>query len=312
MKYLTGLSSYQGSRRTAITFGKFDGIHKGHQKLVGEVQFLGRVTDIDSIICAFDMAPFWKSRQMEKPTIMTPGERRSFLKGKADYLLECPFTQEFSSILPEEFIRRSIRDLFHARYVVVGEDFRFGCGKKGDIAMLKAFEKECGYELHAIAKERFGDREISSTYIKECIREGRADLAREMLGYGYGMTGTVISGNRLGRSIGFPTLNLEWQKEKVLPRKGVYFGRTKIDGVWYQSISNLGTKPTVEAGDRLLLESHLLGFQGDVYGKCVTTELFSFHREEKKFANIEALKEQILSDVEEAVRFFEEEREEKE
>lgn len=312
MKYLTGLSSYQGTNRTAVTFGKFDGIHKGHQKLVGEVQFLGRVTDVDSIICAFDMTPFWQSRQMAKPTIMTPEERKNFLKGKADYLLECPFTQEFSSILPEEFIRKYIRDLFHARHVVVGEDFRFGCEKKGDITMLKAFEKECGYQLHAIPKERFGEKEISSTYIKECIRQGKMDLAREMLGYGYGMTGTVIAGNKLGRSIGFPTVNMEWQKEKILPQKGVYFGRTRIDDVWYPSISNLGTKPTVGTGDRLLLESHLLGFAGEVYGKCVTTELFSFHREEKKFANMDVLKEQILFDVEAAIRFFEEEREEKE
>lgn len=309
MEYLTGLSSYRNDGRTAITFGKFDGIHRGHQKLVEEVQVLGQTMGIESVICAFDMSPLWRGREDKHLTIMTGEERRSLLEGRVDCLLECPFTDELRNVSPEEFIRRYIRDLFHASYVVVGEDFRFGHEKKGDIHMLKAFEKEGGYELRAIPKERFESRKISSTYIKECIRDGRMDLARQMLGYGYGMTGEVTYGNQLGRSIGFPTLNLPWQKEKEVPKKGVYFGRTRIDGRWYRSISNVGTKPTVEKGDHLIMESHLLDFRGDVYGKRVTTELFSFHREERKFADMEELKAQIRLDMKEAMDFFEKDKE---
>lgn len=304
MQYVRELSNFKDGGRTAVTFGKFDGLHTGHQKLVKKVRELGVKHGINSIVCAFDMHPLWASKGINPQILMTGQERRRRLAGKVDYLVECPFTSDFRQISAEDFIRDIINGIFHADHVVVGTDFRFGHEKRGDIRMLKEYAGKYGYELYVIEKERYDDRIISSTYIKEVLRQGDMPLAFRLLGYDYGNTGIVEHGKKLGRTLGFPTLNVAWDEEKLAPPKGVYLSRVLIDNREYHGISNLGIKPTVTQEERIWLESFLFGYAGDAYGEEVSVELLKFRRPEQKFSSIEQMKACIDQDIEYGRRYF--------
>lgn len=304
MQYKNKLSDYQDSRRSAVTFGKFDGLHRGHQMLVKKVQELGRVHGINSIVCAFDMRPLWVRKGVHPAMLMTSAERMRHLEQEVDYLVECPFTEEFGGMEAEAFIRDIICGLFHAKYVAVGTDFQFGHGKRGDIHMLRAYADTYDYQVIVIEKERYQDRVISSTYIKEVLKEGRMELASNLLGYAYGISGTVAHGKQLGRRLGFPTLNVAWHEEKAVPPHGVYLSRVTVDGKSYPGISNLGVKPTVTDDNQLLIESYLFGYSGDAYGKEVSVELLVYRRPEQKFASVEEMKACVDGDIAYAKGFF--------
>lgn len=304
MQYINRLSEYKDDRESAVTFGKFDGLHRGHQLLVEEVRKLGKQDGIRSIVCAFDMGPLWKRIGKTPQILMTGKERQEHLEGKVDVLAECPFTQEFSQIKAEDFIRDIIKGVFHARYVIVGTDFQFGYEKRGDLGMLRQYAKEYGYQLIVIEKERYENRIISSTYIKEVLRQGDLRLAGMLLGYAYGITGQVEHGKQLGRTLGFPTLNVEWPKDKLVPPRGVYLSDVRIDGQRYHGISNVGVKPTVSKEERVLAESFLFGYDGDAYGKSVSVELLEFCRPERRFDDLEELKACIDRDIAYGKQFF--------
>lgn len=304
MQYINRLSDYEGRRESAVTFGKFDGLHTGHQKLIEQVQSLGEAEGLVRIVCAFDMHPLWERIGKTPRMLMTGRERQRQLSEKVNVLVECPFTLEFSKIHAEEFIRDIVSKRLCARYVVVGTDFQFGYEKQGDIHMLRQFEEVYGYRLIVIEKERYEDRVISSTYIKELISKGDLALANRLLGYSYGITGQVEHGKKLGRTLGFPTLNVAWQEGKLVPPRGVYLSNVQVDGQRFHGISNVGVKPTVSKEERVLIESFLFGYDGDAYGKKVTIELLAFRRPERLFGSVSELKACIDRDIEYGKRFF--------
>lgn len=304
MQYIKGLSQYESDRESAVTFGKFDGLHKGHQKLVSKVRELSKENNVNSIVCAFDMHPLWERISAVPQIIMDKRERELHLAGQVDFLVDCPFTTKFSQMSAEAFIEEIICGLFHARFVVVGTDFRFGYEKRGDVHMLADCAKRYGYQLFVIEKERYQDRIISSTYIKEVLREGDVEKAKEMLGYPYGVDGVVEHGKRLGRTLGFPTVNLHWPADKIVPPNGVYFSDVRIEGDRYHAISNVGVKPTVSDGERLLVESFLFGYQGDAYGKEILVEFLKYRRPERKFESVDELKRAVSQDLDAGRRFF--------
>lgn len=304
MQYISKLSDYKDSRESAVTFGKFDGLHRGHQKLVEKVHELGERNQIRSIVCAFDMQPLWDRRGRAPQILMNSQERQRHLKEMADVLVTCPFTRDFSQMCAEDFIRDIIKGLFHARYVVVGTDFQFGYGKRGDIHMLEKYAEEYGYQLVVIEKERYEDRIISSTYIKEVLQQGDMELAGTLLGYAYGITGKVEHGKRLGRTLGFPTLNVAWPKGKLIPPRGVYLTDVQVDGRRYHGISNVGVKPTVSEDERVLAESYLFDYEGDAYGKTVIVGFLKFCRPERRFGSLDELKACIDRDIDYGKHFF--------
>jgi riboflavin kinase/FMN adenylyltransferase len=258
MQYIEGLKEYTDTGKSAVTFGKFDGLHRGHQKLVENVKTFQEQQGVKSALCAFDMS----GRQV----LMTKEERKERLEN-VDYLINCPFSDEFRHMEAEEFISKIIKGVFHADYVVVGTDFHFGYGQKGDADLLKAYTDKYDYHAVVVEKERYHGREISSTYIKEVVQDGDMKLAETLLGYRYGVNGIVEHGRQLGRTLGFPTMNVVWPKEKLLPPCGVYVSRINVDGIWYNGVSNIGRKPTVSNGEQVLVESYLFGYTGDAYGK---------------------------------------------
>ena len=187
MKYITGIEAYTGKKKTAVTLGKFDGLHRGHQKLVDKIRGYAS-EDCETVLCAFDM---------HRESIMTNRERKERLEGRIDWLINCPFTEKFRQISAEDFIREILCKTLRCAHVVVGKDFAFGHGKRGNVEMLKRFSEEYGYTVDVIEKERYGDMVISSTYIRDALAQGDVKLAEELLGYPYAFTGIVRHGRQL-------------------------------------------------------------------------------------------------------------------
>lgn len=296
MQYIEGLKQYKNSKGAAVTFGKFDGLHLGHRMLTDAVKELSEKEDVSSVVCAFDMH--------QSNMLMTKEERKLHLEKDVDYLVDWAFTEELKRLPAEEFIRDIIAGVLHAEYVVVGTDFQFGYGKCGDIHMLKAYAREYGYELIVINKKRYQYRIISSTYIKERLKEGAVSDANRMLGYRFGVTGVVEHGKQLGRTLGFPTLNILWPQGKLVPPKGVYLCRVYVDGQGYNGIANIGIKPTVSDEDTVRIESFLFGYDGDAYGKEAVTELMEYVRPEQRFRDKAELKECVDRDIACGKRYF--------
>lgn len=304
MNYIKGLEAYCDTAQTAVTLGKFDGLHRGHQKLVQKVCSLKAQYGVKSVVCAFNMMPLRQKLGLPTAGLMTNEERRIHLENQVDTLVECLFTDAFSQMSAEEFIEQVLHNLFHAKYIVVGTDFCFGNEKRGNIETLRKYQDVYGYQVFVIEKEMYGDKEISSTLIRAELRNGNMEDVNAMLGYAYTVHGTVEHGRKLGRKLGVPTLNVHPSREKLLPPNGVYMDSVKIDGVWYRGIGNVGYKPTVANIERMLIESHLLEYEGEAYGKEVEIQLFHFKRPERRFESIEEMAEQIMYDIHAAKEYF--------
>lgn len=294
MNYITEIEKYHGTKKTAVTMGKFDGLHRGHQKLVDKIRDYAS-DECDSVLCAFDM---------HRDAIMTNRERREHLDGKIDWLIDCPFTDQLRNMEAEDFIRDVLYGKLNAAHVVVGNDFVFGHEKRGSVEMLEKYAAEYGYTVDVVEKERYQDMIISSTYIRDALAQGDVQLAERLLGYPYELTGPVRHGKQLGRTLGFPTMNIEPEAQKILPRYGVYACRVKIDGKWYNGVGNAGVKPTVTDERRRLFEVYVYGYEGDAYGKEVTAQFCGFERPEVKFGSVEELREQVMKDMQYGIDFF--------
>ena len=294
MNYITGIESYTGKKRTAVTLGKFDGLHRGHQKLVEKIREYAS-KECETVLCAFDMG---------RESIMTNRERRAHLEGRIDWLIDCPFTKEFRVMEAEDFIRNILCKTLRCAHVVVGKDFVFGHGKRGNVEMLRRFSKKYGYTVDVLEKERYGDMVISSTYIRDALAQGNVKLAEELLGYPYALTGIVRHGQQLGRTLGFPTMNIEPEEYKILPRYGVYACRVRVGGKWYNGVGNAGVKPTVTDERRRLFEVYAYSYEGDVYGQEVTAVFCDFERPEVKFGSVGELKDQVMKDMKYGIDFF--------
>ena len=294
MQYMTEISSYKNEKASAVTLGKFDALHRGHQKLIEQICKY-RTEERVGIVCAFDMG---------RRALLTGEEKRKHLEKQVDYLIACPFTKEIREMEAELFIQKILAERFHASYIVVGTDFQFGYKKRGDVKMLSAYADRYGYRLDVIEKERYQGQIISSTYVREALADGNITLANSLLGYPYQITGQVRHGKQLGRRLGFPTMNVFPKEEKILPRFGVYACRIMVDGIRYLGIGNVGVKPTVSEEMKPLTEVFAFGYAGDAYGKTVTVEFCDFLRPEKRFTSVEELKRQIDRDMERGKVYF--------
>ncbi len=304
MDYIREIQAYQCEKESAVTLGKFDGLHRGHQKLIQKICEKKEKFHVKTIVFAFDMNPFFRQKGLVRKGITTNEERKERLSQVVDVLVECPFDERISTMTAEDFIEKILVQTFHAKYIVVGTDFRFGFEKKGDVAMLAAYAEKNGYELTVVSKEMFGNREISSTYIREELEKGHLENVNQMLGYPYTISGMVEHGKQLGRTLGFPTLNVHPSDEKMLPPKGVYMTNTFVDGQIYHGLGNVGFKPTVAEEHRMLIETFLFDYNGNAYGKEVRTQLLHYKRPEQKFDSVDELKAQIDTDIDYARDYF--------
>lgn len=298
MDYVTGVTKFHMERPSAVSLGKFDGLHRGHQKLVRRV-LDQKKNGLDTVIFTFEKNPTRLLSGLSAQNIMTNEERKRKLEELGiDHLLECPFTPQLSHMEPEYFVEEILVRELRASFVVVGRDFRFGYQRRGDYRLLETMGKRLGFSVEVVEKEQSHGRDISSSYIREALHEGNIPLANELLGYRYFVSGTVLHGRQIGRTLGLPTTNLLPPPEKLLPPNGVYLTRTTLeDGGEYFGITNIGYKPTVGGETQKGVETFLFDFSGDLYGRELTVEFFEYERPEQKFKSLEELKARILSDV---------------
>jgi riboflavin kinase/FMN adenylyltransferase len=282
-----------------LALGVFDGVHVGHRAVIARAVEAARKEGGKAFVVTFDPHPIRVIAPEKAPAslLATLDEKAAVLKALGvDGLLVIHFDMAFAKMDAEEFVRKLLGA--DVRTVAVGEDWRFGSKRSGDVAMLRRMGGELGFQLEAVPPVMWDGERISSTRIRQAIRDGNFDAVEEMLGRPYELSGTVIEGRKLGRGLGFPTANLRLG-ERQTPRDGVW--AVKVDGV-RKGVANLGTRPTVDGGERLL-EVHLLDFSGDLYGKELRVRFEKFLRPERKFGSLEELREQIGRDAEEARQF---------
>ena len=185
MIYIKGIENYHGTRPTAITLGKFDGLHKGHELLIERVVKHQSEDDVDGIVFAFDMSPLFRKLNKEADFLLTNEEKAKRLEGRVSYFVDCPFDSNISEMSAENFIEKVLVEQFHAKFIIVGTDFHFGYQKRGDYHMLRKYEDKYGYHVEVLDKIKYEGREISSTYIKEELQKGNKELVNYLLGYEY-------------------------------------------------------------------------------------------------------------------------------
>lgn len=299
MEYVKIEGQFPKFTRCAVTLGKFDGIHRGHRKLIQTI--LDRKSEYGEL--AVVMA-FVSDRQ----TILTSEERRILLeKMGVDVLLECPLNDQMKHMKADVFIRQILKGDLQASCVVVGEDFRFGHERKGTPRLLEKAGEKYEYDTIVVPKEMEGSRKISSTYIREELKKGNMEKVRELLGNPFFAVGTVTHGRGMGHRDFFPTANIIPPKQKLLPPNGVYVTVSHFDGTDYPGITNIGYKPTV--GEAFLgIETNLFDCDLDLYGQNCTVDFYKFIRPEQKFASFEALKAQIRKDIDAGKAYFQEEK----
>lgn len=305
MKYIQGVEEFRLNEPTAVTLGKFDGVHIGHQKLISIVKEKAIQNYVLSVAFTFDRIPLSICPQNFQHFITTNTERKRIMEEYGlDVEVEYPFTERLMNTEPEEFIKHIIIGKLNAKYVVVGTDYRFGKNRLGNVDMLIEKGPEYGFETIVVEKEKYQEREISSTYVREELKLGHMETANMLLGRPYSIYGIVAKGNQLGRTIDIPTVNIYPSESKLLPPNGVYASVTEFDGKKYYGVTNVGTKPTVSDDFEISVETNIFDFDRDIYGKSINVSLMHFLRPEMKFESIEALQKQMKSDAEFARDMF--------
>ena len=286
-----------------VAVGKFDGEHRGHQKLIATMLTVAREQGLKTAIFTFGTPPAAVVSGQRRPQILTNEERRERLhQAGIDYIVEYPFDAEIAAMDGEDFVREILLGAMRMRAIVGGEDLRFGKAGAVNAAKLKSLGERLHFSVYIIQKETEAGEEISSSLIREALAAGDMAKANTLLGMPYTAEGVVQHGNGIGnRILGFPTINLLLPAGKLLPRRGVYQTETVLpDGRTFRSITNVGTNPSVEQdhlSHRLRLESFLLDFSGNLYDTRVRLRFLRFIRPEKKFASLTALKQQIMADL---------------
>lgn len=304
MKYIRHTLDFYIEESSAVTLGKFDGLHRGHELLMQNLMDICKETQLSSVVFTFDIPPKAKVDDVSCKVLTTNEEKQHIFNSTGvDYLIECPFTQAVMCMEPKEFIKWIVTKL-HMKYVVVGEDFRFGHNRMGNYQTLIDYEQTFGYQTIVVKKMQENGRDISSTYIREEIAAGNIKKANHLLGYAYFVKSHVIHGNRIGRTIGIPTINMQFSKEKLLPPNGVYVTRVEVDDKSYMGVTNVGSKPTVSDSGQVGVETYIIDFCQDVYDKEAVVSFLEFIRTEKKFGSIEELQQQMLSDIDYTKKYY--------
>lgn len=305
MKVIKSTTEIDSTVELNITIGNFDGVHLGHQdflkSIINEAEEINRKV----LVITFVPHPAFVLRAEPHFLINTYSERRELLKKLGvDYLLELNFTRDFSTLKPEEFLRQFVFVNKKIKKIFLGHDFHFGANKTGNFELAKVESSKNGVELLMYSEYKVDSSSVSSTIVRNQIQEGRVEVAANMLGRNFFISGRVIKGQGRGRQIGFPTANLGYDKDIILPAKGVYVTNTILNGMLYESITNVGVNPTFNTGYDIHVETHLLDFSRDIYGDEIRVIFVKKIRDEKKFSSVNELVKQIEEDSIIARKYF--------
>lgn len=301
-------------KNSIVTLGKFDGSHIGHQ-LLFETAIAEKRAGDSVVIFTFDVPPaavVGKTGNEMAGSLYTREERlRQGWPEGVDHMIEFPFNEETRQMSPEDFVKEILVDRLGVKAVIAGMDFRFGKDRAGSVDTLAELGEKYGFRVIPVEKVKYtfrdqsGTQEVSSTLIKQELRKGNLEDVNAMLGRPFFMLGTVTAGKRFGRTIGFPTINFPVPENKILPPNGVYATRTIIDGRAYDSITNIGIRPTFDDGTLRTVETNIFDFEGDLYGKKLRVDFYRFIRPEQKFASFEELRQEIENNKQEVKTYFE-------
>ena len=306
MKIIRSITAFNSSEKTIVTIGTFDGIHIGHQKILKDLIKTAKKEGKKSVLLTFFPHPRMVLQKDNKILLLNTIEEKSGLLEKMglDYLIIHPFSKEFSRLTALDFVRDILVNKLNTSRLIIGYDHHFGKNREGNIHQLKEYSLLYDFKVEEIPAQDIDDVSVSSTKIRTALKEGNLKTANNYLGYHYMINGTVVSGKKLGGTIGFPTANLEIKEPyKLIPKTGVYIIKTHINTDLYTGIMNIGFNPTV-LGKHQTIEAHLFDFNEDLYGKEIMIEFIYFLREEHKFKSVKELVVQLNIDKENAISYL--------
>lgn len=305
MKIIYESENVKHDDKYGIGLGNFDGVHRAHEFLLTELVIECNKRGIKSMVYTFIEHP-GNLLQGKKIKLISPLERKieRFRKLGIDCLCLVEFNREYADIDAKDFIKNILLHKCNMQLVVTGFNYKFGKDGEGNTDLLKRYGEKYLFDVVIVPPVMIGNRIISSTLIRERINEGNMESVANMLGTYYSIRGTVEYGNKIGTEIGFPTANLIPVKDFALPKSGVYFTRTRLGENVYNSITNIGIQPTVSMEKRTVIETHIFGFSGWLYGKEIEVQFIKRIRNEEKFPDVESLKKQILTDIADVRRLF--------
>lgn len=298
LKLFHSINDFRSTKKTILTLGTFDGVHIGHKKILEKITQNTQDGKYESLVLTFFPHPRMVLQEKSEIKLLnTIAEKTNLLeKTGIENLVIHPFNESFSRLTAEEFVSSILVDQFHIQKIIIGHDHRFGRNRTADINDLIAFGEQYGFEVEQISAQEIKDVSVSSTKIRKALTEGDMNLANEYLDYDYFLTGTVVKGKQLGRTIGFPTANLKIEEEyKLIPKNGVYIVKSTINEKVVYGMMNIGLNPTV-GGQAQSIEIHFLDFNEDIYDLEIAVSLLQYIREEQKFGSVALLKEQLEKD----------------
>lgn len=309
-----GTGELPAFRNAVITIGSFDGVHTGHQKILNQMKEVAGAIGGETVIITFFPHPrkVIASIPGEVKILTTIREKKLLLtEAGIDHLVVIPFNHNFAQSSAEDFVQQFLVAQFHPHTVIIGYDHRFGKNRTGDYHLLESMGTKFGFEVKEIDEQMLQESAISSTRIRQALLQHSIKDANELLGYPYFFEGTVIEGNRMGRTLGYPTANLQIAEEdKLIPGNGVYIVNVQLQdpgepGKILQrgGMMNIGIRPTIDGKNRVI-EVHLFDWDASIYGQTIRVELLDFIREEKKFATPEELRTQIINDEQSAKAYL--------
>jgi riboflavin kinase/FMN adenylyltransferase len=300
----TNANTFSGSKNTVVTIGTFDGVHIGHQKIVNR---LVNHAELDSVILTFFPHPRMVLQQDNTIKLLhTIEEKTSVLEQLGlDHLVIHPFTKEFSRLTAQQFVEDILVNQLKAKKIIIGYDHRFGRNRTADISTLKDFGEQYGFVVEEITKQDVDDVAVSSTKIRTALQKGQIEKANAFLGQPYMLTGTIVKGKGIGKTLGYPTANIQIEEAyKLIPKNGVYIVKTNFKGITYFGMMNIGTNPTV-GGKSQTIETYFFNMDTDLYGSKMTIQMLKRIRDEKKFASVDQLIEAMQNDEKISINYIE-------
>lgn len=306
MKLFHSINDFQSTKKTILTLGTFDGVHIGHKKILKRITENTENGKYESLVLTFFPHPRMVLQEKSEIRLLnTIGEKIKLLEATGiENLIVHPFNESFSRLTAEEFVRTILVEKFQIQKIIIGHDHRFGRNRTANIDDLIAFGIEYGFEVEQISAEEIQDVSVSSTKIRNALNEGNMALANEYLGYNYFLNGTIVKGKQLGRTIGFPTANINIEEDyKLIPKIGVYVVKATINEETLFGMMNIGFNPTVN-GEKQTIEVHLFNFDKDIYDQNIEVSLLHYIRDEQKFSSVDALKAQLHQDKMDSLAFI--------
>ncbi|WP_312089577.1 bifunctional riboflavin kinase/FAD synthetase [Chryseobacterium sp.] len=297
MEVFRNFSDYNSQKPLALSLGMFDGVHLGHKCIMDELKKIGSENNLETAVLTFWPHPRFVFKPDENLQLLNTLEEKSLLMEKygINNLFLKEFDEEFRNLTGEEFVRQILVEKLNVKYLIIGYDHSFGKNKSGNFEFLQKLSKELDFEVEQMEAINIHENNISSTKIRKALLEGNILEANEMLGYHYSVSGTVVHGKKIGRTIGYPTANIEVENLKLLPKKGAYIVEVFVRNQKYKGMLSIGTNPTVN-GDKLTVEVYILDFNEDIYGENITVKFRDFLHEEIKFEGLEKLIERLDED----------------